>query len=206
MLKRRFGLAVLFVVLGANGVVSGQQSARKTDTDAAATTVRGHRSNSVLVVLRKHVDSVDFQDQTFEEILDWVREQGPPSINVVVQWRALEAEGVGPDALVNPRLENAIVADVLNEAMEQVSEVGSLRYHGTGNTLKISTESDFNRKLEVRVYDVADILVRVQNFRGAPRIEIQQQGGGGGGGAGQQQQLFGGGGGGFSGGGASGGW
>ncbi len=190
MVRRGFGLAVIAAVVAVGGVVSAQQSARDaTGTDPFASVPRGHRANVVLWVLRKHVDSVDFQDATFEEILDWVRDQGP--INVVPQWRALEAEGVGRDALVNLQLQDTIVADVLNAAMDQVTEVRSLRYRGTGNTLKISTESDFNRKLEVRVYDVADILVRIPNFTEAPQIEIEQQGGGGGGGGGgSQQQLF----------------
>jgi len=179
---------VIAAVFAVSVAASAQQSARDaSDSDSSAPAVRGQRSNLVLWVLRKQVDSVDFQDATFEEVLDWVRDQG--ALNVVVQWRALAAEGISPDIMVTLKLENATVSDVLNEAMDQLSEVGSLRYRGVGNTLKISTKSDFERKLEVRVYDVTDILVLIPNFYGSPEMDIQQQSSG----SGQQsgsQQLF----------------
>lgn len=196
MMIRTLAAALL---MGMGAVAWAQESTRETPpVDPASVVPRAAQENVAVWVLRRHVDSADFVDQTFEDVLEWVREQGP--LNVVPQLRALEAEGVTLDALVNLQLRDTTVADVLNGALEQLSESGSLGYRASGNTLKISTKSDFNRKLELRVYDVTDILVRVPDFRDAPEIDIEQQqgggGGGGGAGGGTAQQLFGGGGGG----------
>jgi len=195
MVTRVFAAALMMVT--AATVSFAQVSSRETTKDPASVVPRAVQENVAVWVLRKHVDSADFVDQTFEDVLEWVREQGP--LNVVPQLRALEAEGVTLDALVNLQLRDTTVADVLNGTLEQLSEQGSLGYRASGNTLKISTKSDFNRKLELRVYDVTDILVRVPDFRDAPEIDIQQQqtgGGGAGGQGGAAQQLFGGAGGG----------
>ncbi|MHC4093961.1 MAG: hypothetical protein ACYSVY_27425, partial [Planctomycetota bacterium] len=113
---------------------------------------------------------------------EWLEEQGP--VNVVVRWRALEAEGIDAESPVTLRLSNTTVGKVLAEVLDQVSETDTLLFRGIGNTVKISTRSDFNRKLYVRVYDVSDILLKVPDFTDAPSIDLTESSGGGGGGRG----------------------
>ncbi|RJP36036.1 MAG: hypothetical protein C4547_08270 [Phycisphaerales bacterium] len=166
------------------GVALAQES-----EGAPPSAVRQH--NLAVSVLRQHVDIAEFQDQTFEEVLDWIRDQGP--INVVAQWRALEAEGIGPDNFISLELRDTTVGDVLIEAVDQLSDVSPVLFRASGNTVKISTKADFDRKMELRVYNVTDLLIRIKNFTESPRIDIEQasQGGQQGG----QQPLFSGGGG-----------
>ncbi len=151
-----------------------------------ATVAVARPENVAASVLRRSVDIAEFQDQTFEEVLDWIRDQGP--INIVPQWRALEAEGIGPDSLISLQLRDTTVGDVLIEAVDQLSDVTPVLFRATRNTLKISTKADFDRKLELRVYNITDLLIRIKNFTEAPRIDIQQQTGGGQGGG--SEQLF----------------
>jgi len=141
----------------------------------------------------KRVELVDWAETPLEEVIAWVQQQGP--VNVVVQWRALESEGIDAASPVTLRLRNTTVGKVLAEVLEQVSETDSLMFRGIGSTIRVSTKADFNRKLYVRVYDVSDILLRIPDFNDAPKVDVTESSGGGGAG----------GGGGGGGGGASGG-
>jgi len=172
---------------------NGSSVDRRRSAGPARRVVRTHHS-PVAAFLDKRIDSVDWDDVPLESVIEWMEEQGG-EINIVVVWRALEVEGIDLDTPVNLRMRNATIGQVLNEVVDQLSETeDGVRYRGVGNLLKISTRRDFNRKLYVRVYDVADLVFTVPDFEG-PTISVSEEGGGGGGG---------GAGGGFSGGGGGG--
>ena len=142
-----------------------------------------------IAVLRQPVEEVTWVDFTLEQVMDWLREQG--NVNVIVDWTALEASGVSRDALVNLSLQQTTVADVVKEAIEQVSEDRVVRYRAVKNSIRISTVEEFNKKLYVRVYDVTDILFRVPEFYDAPELDLMQaQQGGGRGGSQTGQPVF----------------
>ena len=152
--------------------------------------------NAVADVLSERVDSVDWVDRTFEEVIQWVRERGDARINIVPRWNHLGVEGISRDSLVTLQLNNTNVADVLNEALVQLSDSDEVRYRGLRNKLTISTRADFERKLHTKVYDVTDILFQVPDFgQGAPLIDLKRAAASGGGGGGGGQTVFGGGGG-----------
>ena len=156
--------------------------------------------SSTLATLARTIPEVDWEDTAFETIVEWLREQGP--INVVVRWRALESDGIDRDTEVTLRLRNTTVGQALTYALEQLATTpGDIRYRTFGNALHISTRTDFNQKMYMLVYPVADILRTVPRFTDAPQITLDQQGQGGGGGGGRG----GGGGGGIGGGGGGGG-
>jgi len=142
--------------------------------------------NSAAKVLRKRVEGVDWEEQPLSDVLDWLRDQG--DINVVAVWRSLP---VDEDSAVDLVLNDATVAEILNEVVAQLDEEGNVMYRARESTIRISHRDDFNRKLEVRVYDVTDLLQQVPNYaESAPQIDMQQaaqaaqSGGGGGGGRG----------------------
>lgn len=143
-------------------------------------------------LLRQRVASVDWKDATLEEVLDWVRDQGEGRVNVVPKWGPLGIESVTRENPINLQLNNTNIADVLNEVLDQLSEDGQVQYRAIGNKLSISTKQDFERKMYVRVYDITDMLFRVENFgEDAPLIDLQNAGrGGGGGGGGGGQSVF----------------
>ena len=143
-------------------------------------------SNSAIRLLRKSVESVDWLDTPFEEVISWLKDESEGRVNIVPRWGQLSVESVDRDTLVSLQLNNGTVAEVLIETLEHIAPGGELRFRAVGNNLKISTRTDFDRKMYVRVYDVTDILTKVPDFgQTAPNIDLQQQTGGGGGGGGQ---------------------
>ncbi len=158
----------------------------------------GTRSTSrrvapAVATLNKRVESIDWDDVPLDSVIEWLREEGPRT-NVIVVWRALEAQGIDADTPVTLKFRDARVGQILGEVLNQVSYDSELSFRGEGNTIKISTRSDFNRKLYVRAYDVSDLIFQVPDFKG-PRIDVTGGGGGGGAGGGGGGGIGGGGGG-----------
>jgi hypothetical protein len=152
---------------------------------SAATMTQAVPRNAVELMLAKRVDSVDWVENTLEEVIDWVREQGNRKVNIIPRWNLLSTEGVGLDTPVTLKLYETTVAEVLDETLRQASDSGQLTYHGVGNKLVISTRADFDATMHTRVYDVTDLLMLVPDFgETAPAIDLQntQQTSGGGGG------------------------
>lgn len=177
-------------------VVSAQTS---LDLSPGARDAQQVTRASTLATLAKSVPEVDWEDTPLETIIEWLREQGP--INVVVRWRALQIDGIDPDTEVTLRLRNTTVGQALTYALEQLATIpGEIRYRTFGNALHISTTADFNQKMHMRVYSVADILRTIPRFTDAPQISLDQQGQGQGGGRGGGGGGIGGGGGGSGGG------
>lgn len=137
-------------------------------------------------LLRQRVASVKWDGATFEEVLDWIKDQGEGRVNVVPKWGPLGIESVSRENVINLQLNNTNIADVLNEVLDQLSEDGQIQYRGIGNKLTISTKQDFERKMYVRVYDITDMLFRVENFgEDAPLIDLKKNASAKGGGSGQ---------------------
>lgn len=149
-------------------------------------------ADTAAALLDKHVDSVDWVEITFEEVIDWLRDLSEGGVNVVPRWSALGVDSVTPESLITLKLSNLTVAEVMNEVLGQLSEDNTLGYQASRNNLRISTKGDFNRRMYVRVYDVTDILFRVYDFgEEAPQIDLQQAGkGSSGGGGGSSQSVF----------------
>ena len=196
---RQFLIATIAVGLfGAEGMAqrtSVRTEGPRRQTVVSAKSLRfGGNTSPVAAVLYTRVPEVEWDDVPFGTVIDWIQDQGP--VNVVVVWRALEAQGIDEDTPVTLRLRNARIGQILGEVLDQISETGDVRYRGVGSTLKISTRAEFNRKLYVRVYDVSDLIFQVPDFKG-PSISVSGEGGQGGGSGGG---FSGGGGGGIGGG------
>jgi hypothetical protein len=149
-------------------------------------------ANSAVNTLQRRVESVEWEEVPFEDVLEWLRDLGQDQVNIIVRWGPLGVENVSQESLVSLKLYNTRVADVLNEVFDYLSEDGQIQFQAYGNMLRISTRQDFGRKLYTRVYDTTDLLFRVPNFgQSAPQIDLQQVGGqGGGGGGGGGQSVF----------------
>jgi hypothetical protein len=152
---------------------------------SAATSLTAMRDSAVML-LSKRVESVEWEDTPFEEVITWLKAEGGEAVNIVPRWVPLGVESIDRDTLVTLQLNNTTVGRVLSELLETLSEDGELRFRAWGNTLRISTRADFERKRLIRVYDATDIMLRIPDFgRGAPVIDLQNAGGQGGGGSGQ---------------------
>ncbi len=179
------------------GSSRSERGAGKRSTDRKR--VGTSKVSPLRALLTKRVtEPVNFEDTPLSDVFEWLRAQGselPRKINVIPRWKALSTESIDEDSPVTLQMEDTTVAEVLNEVLDQVSDVDPVRYLGSGNTLRISTKTDFDRKLYTRIYNIEDIFFEVENFFGSPQINLQQQqqqGGGGGGGANTQvQSVFG---------------
>lgn len=190
-MSRRTGVVALVAALGCAVAASAQ-----TAPGNRVSKERPARDRAIQL-LRKQIESVDWVDTPFEEIVAWLRAEGDEKVNIVPRWGALSVESVDEDTLVNLQLNNTSVADILNETIGQLSEDGEVHYRAHGNKLTVSTKADFGRKLVLRIYDATDILFRVPDFgQEAPLIDLSQTTGGGGGGGGGGRTVFGTGGGG----------
>ena len=175
--------------------VKNERSSASPPAGRTAPRVRTRMDAPVVQLLKLRVDAINWEDQTLGNVVEWLESLAP--VNVVVSWHALETVGIDRDTPVTLRLRGVTVASILTAVLEQVGEGDTVRWRGQGNTLKISTREEFNRKLHTRVYDVADLVFPVPDF---PTPNVGPAGGGGGFGGGGL-----GGGGGFGGGGLGGG-
>ena len=106
-------------------------------------------------------------DQAMEEVQQKVEFPGIPleqvmafvhdviSLNVSVDWPALETAGVNKETRVNLHLENVPLRTILDSILAQVGGVNPLEYAVKDDVLVISTQ----QKLVVpRVYNVSDLI------------------------------------------------
>ncbi|MFQ5423497.1 MAG: hypothetical protein ACE5F9_05895 [Phycisphaerae bacterium] len=118
--------------------------------------------------LRTVIENAEFDDMTFEDVIDWLGRQTKAS--VVVRWKVLEAEGVERDAPISLKRRNLTIRKLLplifERATADLPEV-KLAARADGNVLLISTRRDLNRKMIVRMYAVQDLLTAVPNFKGS---------------------------------------
>jgi hypothetical protein len=195
----------LFVLVGL--FVASPASAQKRRAmrhDAHRMPVRAERrfgqeaaTSPIRAMLQKRVDSVEWDEAPFSDVIDWLRAQGTEfgTVNIVPRWKALDIESIDRDSVITLEMRNTTVKDVLDEVLDQLSDIDPLTYLGDGNKLKISTKSDFDKVLYTRVYDIQDIHFELRDFSGSPQINLnqqQQQGGGGGqGGQTRVESIFG---------------
>ena len=172
-MKNRGIVAVLVVGLLSPALTFAQSprpegsSASRSDSSRPPAVQR--QKNAAIKLLRKDLtDRIIWDDFSFEDVLIWLRDQG--DANVVVNWNALEVVGVQREATVQLVLRGVKVADVLDEVLDQLVQQGGedISYRGVGNTLRISTKQDLDRKLYMRFYDVTEILFRVPDNLDAP--------------------------------------
>jgi hypothetical protein len=174
-MRNRLLMGVVATVLMMPQAVWGQVSA-SAQADSAGPVAKSAASekDSAVRLLRKPVtDKIDWNEVSFEYVVNWLKEQG--DVNIVANWRALSVAGVERESVVTLALNRTTVGEVLNEVIEQLSETEPVLYRGKGNIIRISTQDDFNRKLELRTYDVTDILVEIPDFYDAPEIDLEQQ-------------------------------
>jgi hypothetical protein len=159
-------------------------------TEVSAVGAR-HAKDGVERLLRKRVESLEWADQPFSEVIEWLKTESDGRVNIIPRWNALEQEGVDTETPVTVQFKDTTVGDVLNETLLAISPEGELAYHGQENTLRISTKADFDRKMIFHVYNVTDIMIRIPDFgQNAPQIDLQQTSGSGGGGGGGGRSVF----------------
>jgi len=126
-------------------------------------------------VLHRTVAEVRFDSAPLESVLDWFAEASAQ--NVVVQWEMLADFGIERDEPVTLRLRNVQFETVLWLVLNQVAGPDiPLAYEADREFILISTAQALGQRMIVRVYDVADLLLRVPHFRNAYRLDLSSAG------------------------------
>lgn len=166
----------------------------QTNTATAGRTRPGTRAEGTLTLLNQRIPEVSFEDLPLDQVIEWL--QGYTGMNVNVRWQTLIDQGVPRDKPITLKVKGLRLSQVLWMIMNEAggSDV-KLAYRASGKLLILSTEEDLGKEMLVRVYEVADLLTRIPDFRNAPQIDIQnnQATGGGGTGGGGGGSIFGGG-------------
>ncbi len=142
--------------------------------------------NAARDLLAKPIDSVDWQETPFEEVVEWLRTESNDQVNIIPRWTSLENEGVDGESPITLKLRDTSVAEILIEVIDQLSDDGLVRFRAVGRNLRISTAADFSKKLERRIYQMTDLTFNVPDFgRNAPQVDLEAASRASGGGGGQ---------------------
>jgi hypothetical protein len=148
------------------------------------------QASSTLGILNQRVPELTFEELPFEQVMDWLAEF--TKLNVTVRWQVLADAGIDRDKPVSIQAHNLRLSQVLWLIMSGVagSEI-KLAYRASGNLLVLSTAEDLDKEMVTKIYDVADLLIRLPRAGRQGAFNVTQglgqgggQGGGGGSGAG----------------------
>ncbi|MDY6912935.1 MAG: hypothetical protein SVT52_00520, partial [Planctomycetota bacterium] len=123
--------------------------------------------------LRVKLQTLDFADIQFKDVVQFLRETS--GVSIYVNWRALEAVGVDRATTVNVHLVGVTFEKALRIILNDVGGVTPLKFVVDEGVITVSTDDDLSRRTTTRVYDIRDLIVRVPNFV-APRIDLDQIG------------------------------
>jgi hypothetical protein len=102
------------------------------------------------------VKRLTFDEQEFEEVLQYLREAS--GLNINVKWTALEAMGVDKQTPVTVNLHKVSYRKALDIILENVGGMmGQLNYIIEDGVITISTSDDLAQKIVVRLYRVDDL-------------------------------------------------
>jgi hypothetical protein len=135
------------------------------------------QGKTVRQLLNQRIATVKFDETPLADAIDFLRDVS--GANVHVNWRALEAAGIGKDAPVTTKLKHVSVRKALAVVLSQASPNAPLAYYNDGGVIEITTRALADEQQIVRTYFVGDLIVDVPDFAG-PRFNIGESSGGGG--------------------------
>jgi hypothetical protein len=148
--------------------------------------VAGHRAFAQDVSARRALNTVlpelRFDNITVADAIEFLRDVS--GANIHVNWKALEAIGIGKDTTVNVRLRTVSLRKVLNLVLSEAGSGGLLTYYIDDNVIEVTTRELADQQLITRIYPVDDLIMEVPDFIG-PDFSINQTSSAGGGGGGQ---------------------
>lgn len=120
---------------------------------------------------------IDFSELPLKDAVEFLRNLS--GLNFHVNWRAMETTGVTRETPVTVKAKDISIARALDLLTDQLS-TGRDRYSGiywliSDGVVEISTGEALDRTTSVRVYEVADLLTVIPNFKG-PKISLQTGG------------------------------
>lgn len=113
-------------------------------------------------LMNRQLPEVRFVEQPFIQVMEWLEEF--TGVSIRVRWETLEFAGIARETPISIHAKNVPFSQVLWMIMNEAA--GSdvvLAYRATKDVVILSTADDLGREVITRVYDVADLMIRVQN-------------------------------------------
>jgi type II secretory pathway component GspD/PulD (secretin) len=128
---------------------------------------------------------VKFDNVSLSDAIDFVHDI--TNVNIHVDWKSLEAAGIGKDTTVNIRLRGVPMRKVLTTILSEAGSGNLLTYYIDQNVIEITTREIADKQLITKIYPVDDLIADVPDFDQPPNFQLQASTVGGGGGG---QNLF----------------
>lgn len=134
--------------------------------------------------LDRTLSEAKFDNVPLSSAIDYLRDVS--GANIHVNWKNLEASGIGKDATINVRLRGVPLRKVLRLVLSEASSGNNtLAFYVDENVIEINTREVADQQMFTRVYPVEDLVVEVPDFLTPPTLNIQAtptgRGAGGGG-------------------------
>lgn len=142
-----------------------------------------------LKLLNQRLPEVEFIDQPLDQVIEYLGEL--MQINMVVRWQMLEDIGVERDKLVSLKAKDLRFSQVMWLLLNEAGSEVKLAYRASGRLLVLSTEEDLSKEMIIKVYDVADLLIRIPNASRNAAFDVTQGMGESGSGGGGSSGMFG---------------
>lgn len=149
------------------------------------------------IKMQQIIPAVDFDQTTLKHAIEWWRDT--VGVAMLIDWNALELEGVDASMPISLKLRNAPASIVLELILGMASQEFKIYHYETKWYVQILTREQMLKKTEVRMYDVRDLLVQIPNYRNrVPKMGLGEVlsststvgGGSGSGGGGSSVSLF----------------
>ena len=127
-------------------------------------------------MIKRGLPNVDLDRVGLADVIDFLRDT--TQLNVVVQWRTLEVEGIGRDTPVTLQARGVTAGRLLQLVLDAAGD--GLTYYVDEGVVTVTTRAAADRVLITRTYDVRDLLLVVPNFP-APDVGFGVANGGRGG-------------------------
>ncbi len=112
--------------------------------------------------LKFALPKVIFDNAPLSESLDWLKDAA--RLNLVIDWKTLEATGITKKTPVNCKLTSIPVSKALQTILSQVSVETRLVYIVDNATVRVSTLEEFAKHPITRVFDISTLLPRNTNL------------------------------------------
>jgi hypothetical protein len=152
MLYRAFLSRVILVALSFLGLVC-----------LAPSPAVAQRTNAARHLLDVNQPDLRFTDVTLSDALDYVRDTA--GVNLVVDWKSLEAANIDRNTLINLHLHNVSLRKALTMLLNEAGAGNLLTFYVQDNIVQITTSAKADTILYTMVYPVGDLLVQVPNFQ-----------------------------------------
>ncbi len=176
----------LHVLSAAVAVVASAAALRAQTTQPAEGAVAPAASvpaEAVVVTpMERALPEVNFTEVPLADVIDFLRDVS--GANIFVNWRALETIGIYRQTTITVDLRNVPPRAMLKYLLAATGKGDALAHYTEDNVLTITTLAEADRKLITRVYDIADLIVEIPNFKG-PSFDLGRTSATGGGGGGE---------------------